>query len=124
MLADAVARVGALRETIGQGVDIGVEIHRRLSPADAIVLAAELEQFRPLYYEDPIVPDSVESQAEVARAVRIPIATGERLNSLYEFRELLASRRRPLRARRSDARRWPQPRPRRSPPWPRRSTPA
>ena len=91
MLADAVARVGALREAIGTGVDIGVEIHRRLSPADAIVLAAELEQFRPLYYEDPIVPDSAESHAEVARKIRIPLATGERLSSLYEFRELLVS---------------------------------
>jgi galactonate dehydratase len=91
LVAEAVARVGALREAVGPGVDIGVEIHRRLAPADAIVLAAALEPFRPLYYEDPIVPDSVLSQAEVARAVRLPIATGERLNSLYEFRELLAS---------------------------------
>jgi len=91
MLADAVARVGALREAVGSGVDIGVEIHRRLSPADAIVLAAELEQFRPLYFEDPIVPDSVESHAEVARKIRLPLATGERLNSLYEFRELLVA---------------------------------
>lgn len=91
MIEDAVARVGALRDTIGTGVDIGVEIHRRLSPADAIVLAGALEQFRPLYYEDPIVPDSVESHAEVARAIRLPVATGERLNSLYEFRELLVA---------------------------------
>lgn len=91
LIDEAVARVGALRETIGSGVDIGVEIHRRLTPADAIVLAAALEPFRPLYYEDPIVPDSVESHAEVARAVRLPVATGERLNSLYEFRELLVS---------------------------------
>jgi len=55
------------------------------------VLAAALEPFRPLYYEDPIVPDSVASHAEVARAIRLPLATGERLDSLYEFRELLAA---------------------------------
>ena len=90
IIQDAVARVGALREAVGSGVDIGIEIHRRLSPADAITLAAELEQFRPLYYEDPILPDSVQSSAEVARAIRLPVAAGERLTSLFEFRELLA----------------------------------
>jgi galactonate dehydratase len=90
-IAEAIARVGALRDALGAGIDIGVEIHRRLSPADAIVLAAALEPFRPLYYEDPIAPDSVASHADLARAVRLPIATGERLNSLYEFRELLVA---------------------------------
>lgn len=89
-IKEAVAQVGAVRETVGSGVDIGVEIHRRLSPATAIALAAELEQFHVMYYEDPIVPDSVQSCAEVARATHLPIATGERLHSLVEFRELLA----------------------------------
>ena len=90
MIKAAVARVGAVRETVGADVDIGVEIHRRLSPGDAIALAHALEPFNILYYEDPIVPDSVQSCAEVARAIRQPVATGERLNSLWEFRELLA----------------------------------
>lgn len=91
IIKEAVERVGAVRETVGSGVDIGIEIHRRLSPADAITLAAELEQFRPLYLEDPIPPDSVQSCAEVARAIRLPVATGERLHTIFEFRELLAS---------------------------------
>jgi galactonate dehydratase len=91
VLREAVSRVGALRETVGNGVDIGVEIHRRLTPADAITLAGELEPFRPLYYEDPIAPDSVMSCAEVARAIRLPVATGERMHSIFSFRELLAS---------------------------------
>lgn len=91
IIKEAVERVGTLRETVGDGVDIGVEIHRRLSPGDAITLAAALEQFHPLYYEDPIVPDSIQSAAEIARAIRLPIATGERLHSIYAFRELFAS---------------------------------
>jgi len=91
LVREAVARVGVLRESVGPDVDIGVEIHRRLSPADAIVVANAIEQFRPLYYEDPIVPDSVQSHAEVARAIRLPVATGERLHSLVEFRELLVA---------------------------------
>lgn len=90
IIGEAVARVGAVREAVGSGIDIGVEIHRRLSPAMAIALAGELEQFRPMYYEDPILPDSVQSCAEVARSTRLPVATGERLHSLIEFRELLA----------------------------------
>ena len=91
IVKEAVARVGALRETVGDGIDIGVEIHRRLSPADAITLASELERFHPLYFEDPILPESTQSAAEVARAIRLPIATGERLHTIFEFRELFAS---------------------------------
>jgi len=90
ILKDAVARVGAVRETVGEGVDTGIEIHRRLAPGEAIALAAELEPLRPLYYEDPILPDSVQSGAENARPIRLPIATGERLVSVFEFREPLA----------------------------------
>lgn len=91
ILKEAVVRVGALRETVGDGVDIGIEIHRRLAPGDAIMLASELEQFHPLYYEDPIIPESIQSAAEVARAIRLPIATGERLHTIFEFRELFES---------------------------------
>jgi galactonate dehydratase len=91
IIQEAVTRVGAVRKTVGDGVDIGVEIHRRLSPADAITLAHELEPFRPLYYEDPILPDSIQSGAEVARAIRLPVATGERLLTIFEFRELFDS---------------------------------
>jgi galactonate dehydratase len=91
LIRDAVARVGALREAVGRDVDIGVEIHRRLSPGDAIVLAAELEPFHPLYYEDPIPGESIDSHADIARAIRLPLAAGERLHTIYEFRELLAS---------------------------------
>jgi galactonate dehydratase len=91
IMKEAVARVGALRETVGTGIDIGVEIHRRLSPGDAITLASKLEQFDPLYFEDPILPDSIESGADVARVIRLPIATGERLHTIFEFRELLTS---------------------------------
>ncbi|HET8523320.1 MAG TPA: mandelate racemase/muconate lactonizing enzyme family protein, partial [Thermomicrobiales bacterium] len=84
IIKEAVTRVGAVRETVGDGVDIGVEIHRRLSPADAITLAHELEPFHPLYYEDPILPESIQSGAEVARAIRLPVATGERLLTIFE----------------------------------------
>lgn len=89
MIGTAVECVGAMREAIGKDVDIGIEIHRRISPADAIVLAAALEQFRPMYFEDPIVQESTASYGDIARQIRLPMATGERLQTLYEFRELL-----------------------------------
>ena len=90
LLSEAADRVGAVREAVGPDVDIAVEVHRNLAPAQAVALAGKLEQFDILFMEDPIQPDSVESMAEVARKVNVPIATGERLHTMYEFRELLA----------------------------------
>ena len=90
LIAEAVAQVGAVREAVGKGVDIGVEIHRRMTAATAISLARELEVFRPLYYEDPIPPSSIQAQGEIARAINLPLAAGERLQNIWEFRELLA----------------------------------
>jgi galactonate dehydratase len=91
VVEEAIARVGAVREAVGPDVDLCVEIHRRMSPMEAIGLSQELVQFRPFFLEDPILPDSVQSMAEVQRAIPIPIATGERFTSMYQFRELLAA---------------------------------
>lgn len=91
MLGEIVERVGAVRESVGPAVDLCVEIHRRMSPMEAIGLARELAQFRPYFLEDPILPDSVQSMGEVQRAIDIPIATGERFTSIYQFRELLVA---------------------------------
>ncbi|HLH74875.1 MAG TPA: galactonate dehydratase [Chloroflexota bacterium] len=89
LLREAVARVGAVRESVGPDVDLCVEIHRRMSPMEAIGLSRELAEFRPYFLEDPILPDSVQAMAEVQKAIEIPIATGERFTSMYQFRELL-----------------------------------
>ena len=89
MIKETVARVSAVRDTVGTSVDIGVEAHNRLSPAEAVALGAELEKFSLLFYEDPIPPESIQSMTEVAAKVRIPIAAGERLFNIFEFRELL-----------------------------------
>ena len=86
-IADLVSRVAAVREVIGWEVDMGIEIHRNMVPGEAIVLAAEIEKFRPLFFEDPIAPDSILSFGEVAKKVRIPLAAGERNLNIWEFRE-------------------------------------
>ena len=66
-----------------------VELHRKLTPLQAPPLIEALAPFRPLFVEDPIQIDSIQSQAEIARRLTVPIANGERLTSIWEFRELL-----------------------------------
>jgi galactonate dehydratase len=85
----AIDRVRQYREAVGDAVDLCIEIHRRLSPAEAIVLARGIEQFHPFFYEDPVLPDNFDSMALVAEHINIPIATGERLTTVQEFAMLL-----------------------------------
>jgi galactonate dehydratase len=88
----AVEAVRRYREAIGNDVDICLEIHRRLSPAEAIVLGRAIEPYRVMFYEDPILPDNFDAMAEVAGQIGIPIATGERLMGIHEFQMLLERR--------------------------------
>ena len=76
-ITTAVEIVRAIREVVGNDIDLGLEIHRNLTPDEAIILAGELAPFHILYYEDPIAPQSIEALEYVARHVHIPIATGE-----------------------------------------------
>ncbi len=86
---DAIETVGAYRDAVGNDVDLCIEIHRRLSPAEAIVLARGIEEFHPFFYEDPILPDNFDAMELVANNISIPIATGERLHTIHEFEMLL-----------------------------------
>lgn len=85
----AVEIVRAIREAVGFEIDLGLEIHRNLGPDEAVTLANELMPFRIHYYEDPVAPESLEALRYVARHVNIPIATGERFHTIYQFKELL-----------------------------------
>ena len=89
-IKDAVDTVAAYRDAVGDEVDLCIEIHRRMEPAEAIVLGRAIEPYRPFFFEDPIRPDSFDAMAEVASKINIPIATGERLHTIYEFQMLLA----------------------------------
>jgi galactonate dehydratase len=88
-MRDAIETVGRYREVVGNEVDLCIEIHRRLTPSEAIVLARGIEPFHPFFYEDPILPDSIDAMDLVAENIHIPIATGERLHTIYEFEALL-----------------------------------
>ena len=86
---EAVNRVAAVRETVGPDVDICVEIHRQMNPAESIALGRRLEEFNPFFYEDPMLPDSPAIMVEVAAKCNIPIATGERFTTIFEYQHLL-----------------------------------
>lgn len=88
-IQDAIQTVAAYREAVGDEVDLCIEIHRRLDPAEAIVLGRAIEPYRPFFYEDPIRPDNIDAMAEVAQKIAVPIATGERIHTIYEFEMLL-----------------------------------
>lgn len=84
---DMVERIALIRETVGWDVEIGIELHRNMALGESIAAIREFEQFRPLFVEDPIPPDSVLSFGEVAEKTRVPMAAGERNTTIWEFRE-------------------------------------
>jgi galactonate dehydratase len=80
--------VEAVRDAVGDDVDILIEMHGRFTPATAIGLAHDLEPLRPGWIEEPVPPENARAMARVAAQTTIPIAAGERLHTRYEFREL------------------------------------
>jgi galactonate dehydratase len=88
-MAEAIDTVRRYREAMGTAVDLCIEIHRRLTPSEAIVLGRGIEPYHPFFYEDPILPDNFDAMELVARNIGIPIATGERLHTIFEFEMLL-----------------------------------
>jgi len=81
--------VRTLREALGTRCDLLFGTHGQMTTSSAIRLARRLEPYHPLWFEEPVPPDNVDEMARVARSTRIPIATGERLASKYEFARLL-----------------------------------
>jgi len=84
-------RVQSLREAVGMTVDVGIDFHGRLHKAMAKVLARELEQFHPMFIEEPVLPENNEALREIAHNTSVPIATGERMFSRWHFKEILNS---------------------------------
>ncbi len=91
-LDEALAVVGAVREAVGNTVDLLIEGHGRFNVPTACTIARELEPFRPLFFEEPVPPDNLDALADVRAKSRISIATGERLYHRCQFRELLEKR--------------------------------
>ncbi len=81
--------VAAIREAVGNRCDILFGTHGQFTPAGAIRLARRLEPYDPLWFEEPTPPENPGAMAQVAAATSIPVASGERLTSKYEFARLL-----------------------------------
>ena len=79
----------AVREAVGEDVDIVVDFHVRLSPSFAVELGRALEPYHPMFLEDPIRPENPGSYRLVRQHVNLPLATGEHLAGKWEFRELV-----------------------------------
>jgi 2-dehydro-3-deoxyphosphogalactonate aldolase len=80
-----------VRDAVGSRCDLLFGTHGQFTASGAIRLARRLEPYAPLWFEEPTPPEMPEEMAKVARATSIPIATGERLTTKYEFARVLAT---------------------------------
>jgi L-alanine-DL-glutamate epimerase-like enolase superfamily enzyme len=85
------AMVKAVREAVGDKADILFGTHGQFTASGAIRLARRLEQYDPLWFEEPVPPENVDEMARVASQTTIPVATGERLTTKYEFQRVLVT---------------------------------
>src|SRR5712692_6230648 len=85
-------RVEAVRRALGEGVRMMVDVNQRLDVLANIRQARSLEDFDLVWYEEPVLADDIAACAEVAHAIRIPVATGENNYTRFEFRELIERR--------------------------------
>ncbi len=88
----AEACVKTMREAVGDEIDIMVDCHARPSPRMGLLFAKALEPYGLYFFEEPCWPESIEDIALIQRAVKTPVATGERLIGLHAFRDLLEKR--------------------------------
>lgn len=91
-IGNAATAVARYREVAGPDVDLCIEVHRRLAPFEAVQLGLAIEGQRPLFLEDPVLPDNIDEMAYVASKVNLPIATGERFTSVWDFQMLVERR--------------------------------
>lgn len=87
-IEEVVDRVGALRDEFGMDLNIGIDFHGRVHKAMAKVLAKELEQFRPMFLEEVVLPENEDSFKTIANITSTPLATGERLYTRWGFNNI------------------------------------
>ncbi|WP_306060584.1 galactonate dehydratase [Natronococcus wangiae] len=87
----AAERMREVREAVGDKVDVGVDFHGRVSKPMAKRLVAALEPHEPFFVEEPVLPEHNDALPEIARQTTVPIATGERMYSRWDFKEVFES---------------------------------
>jgi galactonate dehydratase len=85
----AVQQFAAVREALGEAVEICFDVHTRLDPPDVIRLCREVEPYRPFFIEDPLRSESPQAYRALAPHVHVPLAVGEQWASKWEFRQLI-----------------------------------
>ncbi|MDP9373550.1 MAG: mandelate racemase/muconate lactonizing enzyme family protein [Chloroflexota bacterium] len=86
---EVIALVEAVRDAVGPDTEILIEMHGRFNPATAVEMARELERFDPSWVEEPVPPENLAALKKAAAKINIPVATGERIHTRYDYRELL-----------------------------------
>jgi galactonate dehydratase len=87
----SISLVEAVRDSVGPDVELLIEMHGRFNPVTAIEMMNALAPYHPSWYEEPVPPENLSALKKVAEATSrlgIPVATGERIHTLYEYREL------------------------------------
>lgn len=85
----AVERVASVREAVGSHIGIGIDFHGRVHKPMVKTLARALEVYNPMFIEEPVLPENNESLRDLASVTSIPIATGERMYSRWDFKNIL-----------------------------------
>lgn len=85
------ARVAAVRRRIGEAVDLMVDANMAWTVAEALARGQRLREYRPFWFEEPLIPEDVEGHARLARELSLPIAVGESLHSPHEFARYIAA---------------------------------
>lgn len=91
-VAAAIEAVRDFRDAAGETIDLGVEVHRRFTFAEALQFAHGVADLRPMFIEDPLTHDNIDEMAALAARTPVPFATGERFTSIWDFQMLLARR--------------------------------
>ncbi|MDR7033693.1 mandelate racemase/muconate lactonizing enzyme family protein [Mesorhizobium sp. BE184] len=87
-----VEEMAALREAVGPGIDLMVDLHWKFEAAEAVRLIRRLEPYNLYFAEAPCQPENLEGQAHVARTIGVPLALGEELRTVYEYRPRFEAR--------------------------------
>lgn len=85
-------RMGMIRDTFGNSINVGIDFHGRVHKPMAKILVKKLEEYNPIFIEEPLLSENMEGIVELARQTSIPIALGERLFSRWDFKKVLESR--------------------------------
>ena len=88
-IEDELEKVRVIREAVGPHFDLILEAHRGMTAAEAVAFGNEVAKYRPMVLEDPMTPDNIDTMAQIAHKIPVPIATGERFVNLREFEMLM-----------------------------------